>query len=213
MATGASPSLYQKYAWKKAGVQAFLAFSGCLLSHLVTSAEGMYPNSKIFWEHIIFVAGVTTLVEELTYLRQWAQQYMSNGNGGGGNTLNKATTLILLSVLTGGLLFSAGCPKPERAAYTTAVAGHAFLTSIQLAHPECNIQTSRVCDLLRRASAAHNLLVDTGKVYCTNQDFLNGGGCHPPSKKDPAYQIATDKLQAALSNYEQAEADLKGAVK
>lgn len=113
------------------------------------------------------------------------------------------------------LLLLVACSPIEKQAYRVAVGGHAFLMSIQSAHPECNDPKTetKLCTILRQASAAHNLLVDAGKIYCTGGDFMGGGACHPPSKKDPAYQVAADKLQAALTNYEQLESDLRGAYK
>lgn len=205
------PSLKQKYAWRKAGIQAFLAFSGCLLSHLVTSAEGMYPDSIMFWKHVLFVAGVTTLVEEMTYLRQWAQQYMNNGNGNGGNGAMKATTAILLAVVTAGM-FLAGCPSLQKDAYLTATGAKEFLDSVKSNHPECANSQTDLCIYLSKATAAKDTLIDAAEVYCGSQQFDSGGPCNPPSKNTPAYVIAQDKLKAAMAQYKQAQADLKSLI-
>jgi hypothetical protein len=116
-------------------------------------------------------------------------------------------------VLALAALWVSGCPKPERVAYTTAVGSQAFLVSIQKAHPECNATKTALCDKIARAAYAQNLLIDAGKIYCGSMEYLNGGPCHPPDKKTPAYQVAVDKLNAAIRAYEQAETDLRGAVK
>lgn len=68
------------YGWRKALVQGFMAWSGCLLSHVLITSEGMQPQNLAFWKHIFFVAFVTSGVSELTYLREWAKQYLGNGD-------------------------------------------------------------------------------------------------------------------------------------
>jgi hypothetical protein len=115
-------------------------------------------------------------------------------------------TAVVVSL--GLALLLAGCPKLERDAYTVAVGAKAFIETVENAHPECETQHTQFCDKLAVAAHAQRLLVEAGKVYCGSQDFLNGGPCHPPDKKTPAYQMAADKLSAAISAYKNAETDL-----
>lgn len=111
------------------------------------------------------------------------------------------------------ILLLSGCPKLERNAYNTVVASKAFLDSVKNNHPECSTDTlTRTCKLLRQATSAKDLLIDAGEEYCSGGQFETGGPCNPPTKGTPAYQIATDKLRAALASYNAIERDLKGAL-
>jgi len=118
--------------------------------------------------------------------------------------------LALICFVAG--LYVSGCPTVERVAYTTAVGAKAFTSSVQSNHPECATATSTLCKNLARAVAAKDTLIDAAEIYCSGPDFLNGGPCQPPSKKTAAYQIARDKLQAAINAYDQTEKDVKGAM-
>lgn len=121
----------------------------------------------------------------------------------------KLIPLLLLN----SLLF--GCTPIEKTAYRVAVGSKVFLDSIKKAHPECTqaMQTvPKICTLLVQATAAKDLLIDAGETYCGGGTFETGGACNPPKKSDSKYQIALTKLQAALSNYEQTEKDLRGAI-
>jgi len=125
-------------------------------------------------------------------------------------------TRTATAVLLASSFFLTGCPKPERVAYETAVGAKAFLGSMQKAHPECAIASvtpTALCGNLARAVAAKDLLIDAGEIYCGGPSFdVDGGACDPPAKGTLGYQIARDKLQAAIRNYTQAEADLRKAV-
>lgn len=120
----------------------------------------------------------------------------------------------LATVLIFGLLLcTVGCDPVEKQAYKTIVAAKAFLDSEKAAHPECPSAGTAVCDSIMRAVAAKDFLIDTVEVYCSSPQFENGGACQPPAKGTPAADQAKAKLEAALSTYDQAAADLKKAVK
>lgn len=115
-------------------------------------------------------------------------------------------TLLCLLIPLGLLV---GCTPVERQAYDTIVASKAFLGSVKAAHPECPAATA-VCTDLTKATAAKDALIDAVELYCASNSFdVTGGACTPPNKTDPAFQQVSDKLQAALSGYSQAQADLK----
>ena len=109
-----------------------------------------------------------------------------------------------------------GCPKAERVAYDTAVAAKAFTQSIHDKHPECDTvaNTMPVCVALRKAIAFKDLLIDAGEVYCGGNGFgqTKDAPCNPPAKGTPAFQLVSDKLNAAVANWRQADADLRAAL-
>jgi hypothetical protein len=105
----------------------------------------------------------------------------------------------------------AGCPKVERDAYNTAVVAKAFLDTEKKAHPECVPgATTTICVDLTKAVAAKDVLLDALTIYCGGPNFATGGACDAPKKGTPGAQQAVDKLNAAVANYKQVQADLKG---
>lgn len=116
-----------------------------------------------------------------------------------------------VTILALSALFLAGCPAVERDAYNTAVAAKAFLDTERKAHPECVPGvTSTLCVDIAKAVAAKDVLLDALTVYCGGPNFANGGACDAPKKGTPGAQQAIDKLNAAIANYKQIQADLKG---
>lgn len=111
-------------------------------------------------------------------------------------------------------LVLAGCPKEETVAYRTAVGAKAFLDNVKSKHPECDnlANTMPVCQALRRATAAKDILIDAGEVYCGGAQFESGGPCNAPQKGTPAQKLALDKLNAAVSQWKQFDADLRAAL-
>lgn len=122
----------------------------------------------------------------------------------------KLSLLLLSSLLLG------GCTPIEKVAYRTVVGAKGFLDSVKQAHPECTnpvTPSPRICVLLVQATSAKDLLIDAGEAYCSGQGFGQPGiPCNAPKKGTPEYQIAIDKLNGALANYEQTEKDLKGII-
>lgn len=125
-----------------------------------------------------------------------------------------ATLLALTLTLT-------GCPKLERDAYNITVASKAALVKFRANHPECGPfnpitghgpeQFSALpCVANNRITSAKDIIIDAAEVYCSSPAFETGGTCSPPAKGTSAYQIAADKLNAAIRNYTQVEADFKG---
>ena len=109
------------------------------------------------------------------------------------------------------VLFICGCTPIERQAYNVAVGAKAFLDTERKAHPECTPgATSTVCVDIAKAVAAKDLLIDAITVYCSGPEFNTGGACNAPKKGSAGYQQAVDKLNAAIANYNQVAADLKG---
>jgi len=105
-----------------------------------------------------------------------------------------------------------GCPRPIKVAYETAVGSKAFLDTVKRDHPECDnpATTTQLCTNYHRAVAAKDLLIDAGETYCGGAGFETGKvACNPPAKGTPALQIATDKLNSAVTVYKQAEKDLR----
>ena len=119
--------------------------------------------------------------------------------------MRKAFPALLVAVL-----WIAGCTPLERSAYDTVVAAKAFLDSERTQHPECATgATTTVCVDIKKAVAAKDLLIDAITVYCSGPEFNNGGKCNAPQKGTPGYDQAAAKLQAAINNYNQSQADLK----
>ena len=106
-----------------------------------------------------------------------------------------------------------GCTPLERQAYNTVVAAKAFIASMKSQHPECSSSASTLCTDLTKATAAKDALIDAAEVYCGGANFDNGSTCQPPNKGTSASQQAADKLKAAMAQFNQAQADLKGVVK
>ena len=108
-----------------------------------------------------------------------------------------------------------GCTPLERSAYNTVVAAKAFLDKEKQQHPECpsgsvNLDSS-VCVNLAKAVGAKDALIDAITVYCSGPDFNNGGACNAPDVHSEAGVQAEAKLRAAITNYNQVQADLKQA--
>ena len=103
-----------------------------------------------------------------------------------------------------------GCTPIEREAYNTVVASKAFLDSYRSHHPECATTNSTLCTDIAKATHAKDLVIDAAEAYCAGPEFLNGGACQPPNKKDPAYQQLANKVNAAVAGYQQALSDLRG---
>jgi hypothetical protein len=120
------------------------------------------------------------------------------------------STLLLIGLLIG----MPHCSPPERTAYTTVTGAKAFLDSVKLAHPECSLvgASSVLCADLARATAAKDSLIDAVIVYCSGPQFNSGGACTPPRKNSPVYSQVLQKMNAAVSSYQQAAADLKGVL-
>ena len=108
--------------------------------------------------------------------------------------------------------FLAGCTPLERTAYNTIVASKAFLDKEKMQHPECaTTPETTVCHDLTQAVGAKDSLISALEVYCSGPQFESGGACQAPAKGTPAAQQAADKLNAAIQNYNQIQADLKKA--
>ncbi len=126
----------------------------------------------------------------------------------------KVLIVLLASLFSIAIIFG-GCPKPIGVAYKTVVGSKAFLDSVKASHPECTKPENtnlKLCVLLVQATSAKDLLIDAGEIFCGGQGFEKGGACNPPSKGTPGYQIAVDKLNAAIQSYEQIEKNLKGVL-
>lgn len=95
--------------------------------------------------------------------------------------------------------------------YNTLVAAKGFLDAEKRQHPECPATQSNLCARIAQAVGAKDLLADALTVYCSGPNFLGGGACDPPASGTPAWTQASIKLQAAISNYNQIQADLKAA--
>lgn len=113
------------------------------------------------------------------------------------------------------LLFLYGCTPVEKVAYRTVVGAKAFLDSVKSNHPECaGPSLIALCTDLRKAISAKDLLIDAGEVYCNVATFGNSDTtpCHPTDKSTPAGQKALTVLQNSITQYSQAEKDLKGVI-
>ena len=110
-------------------------------------------------------------------------------------------------------MFLKSCTPPERIAYDTIVGSKAFLDNIKQQNPQCaqGIK-SNLCINLGKATAAKDSLIDVVETVCAGPTFNQGGACNFPKKGDSNYQQFTDKLNAAITNYKQAETDLKGVI-
>lgn len=134
----------------------------------------------------------------------------------------RTSFIILISLCLIGCVTST-----ERAAYNTVVSAKAFLDSEKNAHLECmfptdtqghlsglSANTSLVwCVNINKGVASKDLLIDAITTYCAGPVFNAAGGlgaCNPPAKGTPASVQAQAKLQSAIDNYKQVQADLKG---
>lgn len=122
--------------------------------------------------------------------------------------------LLSLAVLATASVSLCGCPKVSQVAYSTIVGATAFTDKVSAQHPECGQASavSTMCVDLRKAISANNALIDAVKVYCAGPNFDAGGACDEPTKGAPGSVQALSKLQAAISAYNQAAADLKGVI-
>lgn len=121
--------------------------------------------------------------------------------------------LALLSALCATMLMTTACTPLEKQAYRTIVSAKAFIDSEKSQHPECASQpTTSTCVMLRQATSSKDALIDAAEVYCASPSFDAGGPCTPAVKGTPAAQVATDKLKAAISGYNQIYKDMKGAL-
>ena len=111
------------------------------------------------------------------------------------------------------LLSLNSCTPTEKVAYRTIVGAKAFIDSAKKAYPECQGSVVGVCSYLRKATAAKDLMIDAVEVYCASPGFDSGKApCTPPTDKAIKNQLVS-KLQASINIYEQAEKDLKVALK
>lgn len=121
-----------------------------------------------------------------------------------------------LTALIGLCVIEIGCTPIERQAYNVFVGAKAFLDAEKKMHPECAQASagvpSALCVDLSRATAAKDLLIDAAEAYCAGPQFEVGKACEPPAKGTPAYDQAVSKLKAAITNYNQTAADLKGVL-
>jgi hypothetical protein len=125
-----------------------------------------------------------------------------------------AVVMVLLTMHT---CNTSNTLPPERAAYDTIVAAKGFLDSEYRGHPECKTNTtaatsSTVCLNLSRAVGAKDALIDATEVYCGGNEFEGGGPCVPPTSDTPAAAQAIARLNAAIANYQQTEADVRKVV-
>ena len=124
--------------------------------------------------------------------------------------------LILALILPLAACVHRGSQQPqatiEISAYQAVVGAKAFIDAEKKMHPECPNSTT-LCGDLEKATAAKDLLIDAAEAYCAGPQFEAGGACQPPAKGTDAYQQAAHKLTAALANYNQTAADLKGILK
>jgi len=118
--------------------------------------------------------------------------------------------LMLTAIIA--VAFMKSCTPVERDAYQAIVSSRAFLRSVSQQHPECASASSPVCTYLSQAVSAKDLLIDATEAYCAGPDFDNGGSCNPPAKGTPKAIQLQAKLSAAVRGYNQAAADLKGAI-
>jgi len=112
------------------------------------------------------------------------------------------------------LLPLVACTSLEKQVYNTIVTAKAFLDAEKKMHPECKSGApSALCSDLSRATSAKDALIDAAEVWCSGPEFEAGGVCQSPKKGTPSYDQAVAKLKAALQIYNQAESDLKGALR
>lgn len=118
----------------------------------------------------------------------------------------------VLALLLPLVLLISGCTPIERQAYNTIVGAKAFLDSMKAQHPECSTSSSTLCDTIKRATYAKDALITATEIYCSGPQFEAGGVCNPPAKGTAAAQQVTAKLQAAITNYQSVESDVRKAV-
>lgn len=199
--------------WKKALKK--LVSSICAVLIMNFSDPHGIVWSKEWLLHVLAGVVILAIFTEAQYWKEWADSPNGNGNGENMKMILAFTLAVCLTMVS--------CTPIERTAYRVVVTSRGFLDSEKAAHPECvlgaavvadTVTPSKVCSGLARATAAKDLLIDAVEVYCASPTFSNGTGtCTPPAKGTPAYQQASDKLQAAISIYTLAEKDLKGAIR
>ena len=144
----------------------------------------------------------------------------SGGTPGTSSGTGPATTAMLLIACA--MVFITGCSSLEHQAYNAIVGAKAFTQSISAQHPECGTRdanghwvpsssTAGVCVSLAKGIEAKDLLIDAAEEYCAGTDFQNGGPCDSPTDKTLKNQLAS-KVQAALQNYAQTEADIRSLI-
>jgi hypothetical protein len=142
-----------------------------------------------------------------------------SGNSSPANPAGGATAVLLVF----GVLGLTGCSSLEHQAYNVIVASKAFTKSISDKHPECGTRDvngrwvsggnqAGVCVALSKGIAAKDLLIDAAEEYCAGSDFETGGACNAPTSQTIKSQLVS-KVKAAISGYEQAEMDLRAAIK
>lgn len=120
--------------------------------------------------------------------------------------------LMVIPLLALCLVIS-GCPSVVQDAYSTIVASKAFLDTAKKQHPECaSGGTAAVCQKLKQATSAKDALIDVVEIVCAGPNFNAGGACDLPKKGTPGYDQAEAKIRAAIAAYNQAAADVKGAL-
>lgn len=197
--------------WKKALKK--LVSSICAVLIMNFSDPHGIVWSKEWLLHVLAGVVILSIFTEAQYWKEWADS--PNGNGDNMKLMIAFTLAVCLTM--------ASCTPLERTAYRVVVTSKGFLDSERAAHPDCIngasvvgdvVTPSKVCSELARAVAAKDLLIDAAEVYCASPTFSSGTGvCTPPKKGTPAYQQASDKLQAAISVYSLAAKDLKGAIR
>ena len=132
------------------------------------------------------------------------------------------SSVLCITVLSSAVLLS-GCSSLEKQAYKIAVGAKAFTQNISAKHPECGSRDTSglwvpsgspagVCVSISKAIAAKDLLIDAAEIYCAGPEFEAGGACNAPTDKTLKEQLIA-KVQAAIHDYEQTEADLRAALK
>jgi len=125
-----------------------------------------------------------------------------------------------LVVIAFGIMLG-GCSSIEVTAYRAVVGGKAALVDFRSHHPECAFDkvtglssiAQSACTVNNRLTSAKDALIDAVEIYCGGGVFEQGGPCNSPKKGMVGYQVAIDKLQAAVAYYNQTAADLKGVLR
>jgi len=201
-----------------------LAGLGAILSNVALSVLGVVVVIK---PEDLFSLNTLTLVGIAAITAAGAHGTIKSFSSGSGGTSGNAGTgtiqsgvAVLLCVTMLGL---AGCSSLERQAYNVIVGSKAFTVSISAKHPECGTRDANgkwvadpnnhaaVCVAITKGIAAKDLLIDAAEEYCASADFDTGGACNPPSSKTLKDQLAA-KVQAAITGYEQTEADIRSLI-
>lgn len=128
----------------------------------------------------------------------------------------------LMSVMTLMISLSlVSCSPIEVTAYRIVIGAKAGLANFRANHPECQFDGKTglsthteiaPCEDNNRITAAKDVIIDAVEVYCSGGQFETGGPCNAPKKGMNGYQVAVDKLTAAIANYKQVIADVKGVI-